>query len=161
MSRTGGFTMVELITVMLVIGVLAAIGIPRLVGGNDSAVLTYGDAVASGLRLAQKTAVARRRTVCVDAAANAMTLRIATAAGSVACNAALEGVDDGDYRSSSASVTSSLADGGGKALNRLLFRPDGTITGTDGAQVNGAATIMADGRTVRTILVVGATGYVE
>lgn len=161
-GRSGGFTLVELITVMLLIGILAAIGVPRLMNGNDGAALTYGDQVASALRLAQKTAVAHRRTVCVGASSSAMTLRIATAVGSSACGAALEGVDDADYRSGAAGVTSTgLAGGSASAPNRLLFQPDGTIAGADGTPARGVVTIVADGRTVRTIRVEGVTGYVE
>jgi MSHA pilin protein MshC len=163
MTRAGGFTMVELITVMLLIGILAAIGVPRLMNRSDGAALSYGDAVSSALRLAQKTAVARRRTVCVDASASAMRLSIATAVGSSACDAALDGVGADDYRSGSAGVTSAgLAGGSDAAPKRLLFRPDGGIADANGAPINnGAVDIVVDGRTVRTIRVEGTTGYVE
>jgi len=160
MTRSGGFTIVELLAVMVVIGVLAAIGIPRMLSGNDSAALVHGDRVVSALRLAQKNAVARRRLVCVSASATALTLRVATEPTSQACNAAIEGIGDGDFRSSSDAVGNGGLAGAGKTL---FFQPDGTISldGAGATLVSGKVTILADGDTRRTISIEGSTGYVE
>ena len=55
-ARAAGFTMVELVVVMILIGVLAAIGIPRLMGDKNMEGAVFGDQVVSGLRRAQKIA---------------------------------------------------------------------------------------------------------
>lgn len=159
--RARGFTMVELIAVMLLIGILAAIGIPRLVDGYGNAPQVYRDQVLSGLRMAQKNATARRRVVCVTASSSAMVLRISTAAGVPGnCTAALAGIGDDDYRSSRADVTSGGLAGPGKML---YFLPDGAIT-TDAAgqaAAIGNVTILAGGVQQFAVGVDGRTGHVE
>lgn len=160
MRRAAGFTMIELVAVMVVIAVLAAIGIPRLMNRNDSAVLVFGDQVVSALRLAQKNAVARRRLVCVSASGSALTLRMATQPNAQACDAAIEGIGDADFRSSSDGVGAGGLAGAGAVL---YFQPDGAIS-SDGAgaiPAVGTATVLADGAERRSIRIDGRTGHVE
>ncbi|MDN4051537.1 prepilin-type N-terminal cleavage/methylation domain-containing protein [Massilia sp. YIM B02763] len=160
--RRGGFTLVELITVLLLIGVMAAVAVPRLANRSDGAALSYGDQVVSALRLARATAVAHRRLVCVGAGPDAMVLRMATAPGANVCDAALAGVADDDYRSSADTVVSGgLAGLANGQPRHIYFQPDGTITDAAGAILNGAVTIEVDGFAARTIQLFGATGHVE
>lgn len=64
-ARGGGFTMVELITVMIVIGILAAVAVARLdVSGYRER--AFHDGFKSALQYARKAAIAKRRQVCVD-----------------------------------------------------------------------------------------------
>jgi MSHA pilin protein MshC len=71
-----GFTLIELVTIMLVIGVLAVVVLPRfdLLRGYDE--VGYRDKVKSTLEYARKSAVAQRRNVRVTLAANNLTLTI-------------------------------------------------------------------------------------
>lgn len=65
-----GFTMIELIVVMILIGILAAYATARL----DVATFRergFHDALKSGLQYARKAAVAKRRQVCVAVATGA------------------------------------------------------------------------------------------
>jgi MSHA pilin protein MshC len=60
-----GFTLVELITVIVVIGIIAVVAAPRFFDKNVFDSRGFYDQVISTLRYAQKTAIAQRTTVCV------------------------------------------------------------------------------------------------
>lgn len=149
--------MVELITVMVLIGVLAAFALPRLMGESTTGAALFADQVASGMRMAQKSAVARRRTVCVATTASTLTLRVRTAVGNgLTCDAQMTGVDDGLYDSKDAGIVMS------GAPPVLLFRPDATIDDGSGARLGSLdIRITANGDTRRTITLDGGTGYVH
>lgn len=87
--RARGFTLVELIAVMVVIGILAVATLPRFFDRNVFEARGFFDETRALLRYAQKTAVAQRRTVCVAFAAGGVALTIADAAGSNVCNTPL------------------------------------------------------------------------
>ncbi len=69
-----GFTLVELITIMVIVGILAVAAIPRFFDRNTFDSRGYYDQAISILRYAQKTAVAQHRFVCVAFAADSVTL---------------------------------------------------------------------------------------
>ena len=82
---TPGFTLVELVVVMVVVGVLAIGVLPRFLARADLDARGFFDATESVLRYAQKSAIAQRRNVCVafsaaGAAPTTVTLTIASAA---------------------------------------------------------------------------------
>jgi len=84
-----GFTLAELVIVMVVAGVLAAVAVPKLFDKSEFAARGGRDFVASGLRYAQKSAIAMRRNVCVSVAGSTMSATIASASGSdQPCNVA-------------------------------------------------------------------------
>lgn len=149
--------------VMVMVGVLAAIGIPKLMGGNTTGALVFGDQVASALRHAQKSAVAHRRLVCVGLTASTVLLRIRTdpavpiQTDMQACDADLKGVDNGMYDSTDATVAMSGAPA------QLYFQPDGTISGTPAGVPLGEVKIgiALNEKVQRTITLAGSTGYVE
>ena len=62
--------MVELVTVMVIAGVLAAVAIPRLFDNSAFQSRGFYDQVLSTLRYAQKAAIAQNRYVCVSFPAN-------------------------------------------------------------------------------------------
>lgn len=152
MKGARGFTMVELVMVMVLIGVLAAIGLPKLMGDNSFAAATFGDEVASALRTAQKTAVARRRLVCASVGETAVTLKLANAPGAADCSIAL---DDSSYATRAPGVTAST--------HILYFQPNGLITSSALGRetVRGAVTIHLDGNPRRSIVFEGSTGHVQ
>ncbi|MBK9442637.1 MAG: type II secretion system protein [Comamonadaceae bacterium] len=61
-----GFTLVELIMVIVMMGVLAVFAAPRLFDSTDFYARGFHDETLALLRYAQKAAVAQRRLVCVS-----------------------------------------------------------------------------------------------
>jgi MSHA pilin protein MshC len=92
--RRDGFTLIELVVVMVVIGILAVTAIPRMMGRNDVAPTAFRDTTLTLLRYAQKSAIAQRRDVCVTFAAASTTLTMASAHGDGSgCTPILRGAD--------------------------------------------------------------------
>ncbi|HQR04206.1 MAG: type II secretion system protein [Proteobacteria bacterium] len=74
--RSDGFTLIELITVMILIGILAAVGLGRIdySGAFDQRAVL--DKTKAALEFARKSAVAQRRYVCILIAGNKLVLSI-------------------------------------------------------------------------------------
>lgn len=71
-----GFTIVELIMVMIIAGIMAAFVAPRFMDNSDIQARGFADQVQASLRYAQKTAIAQRRFVCVAFTSSSITLTI-------------------------------------------------------------------------------------
>ncbi|HET7774837.1 MAG TPA: GspH/FimT family pseudopilin [Azospira sp.] len=155
-ERARGFTLVELVTVIVLLGILAFAALPRLEGGLALGAVGARDQIVAALRYAQKAAVSHRRLVCATVAADGLSLSlgIASAYGDAACAGTLPG-PDGQPGISSGDANVLLA----PASTTMYFQPSGAVT-SDGAGVVAAdftltLTSQAD------IRVYGATGYVE
>lgn len=150
----GGFTIVELVTIMVVIGVLAAVAVPKLTGNTGFAGAAFRSDIVGALRYAQKSAVGHRRLVCATLTASSVTLTIAQNNPAANCATALVNATGEPYASKDATITAS-----GALLGDLYFQPAGTIT------TDAAGTTLAAGAISVTeqpnITVAGATGYVE
>jgi MSHA pilin protein MshC len=154
--RSDGFTMVELITVMILIGILAVVALPRLDQSQGFGATSFRDRVAASLRFAQKSAVAHRRLVCATVAADRLTLAVDGSFGAGTCAMALSGPDGASPAalSPSASVTLTSAPGG-----PLYFQPSGSATSDAAGTAPSGFTLTVTGQTP--ITVNGATGYVQ
>jgi len=84
----GGFTLIELIMVIVLLGVLAVFAGPRMLRSSDFYARGFHDETLAYLRYAQKTAIAQRRTVCVTFGASSVTLAIASTAAVSNCSTA-------------------------------------------------------------------------
>ena len=151
-----GSTLIELVTVIVILGILAVNALPNLSGGSALQARSFHGGVVSALRYAQKTAVSHRRLVCVTLTATNVSLQIAASSGALGCTATLPGPDG------SAIFAQSVAPG----TIQLTASPSGTIyfqsSGLVSASANGPAaifTVQVTGQPV--INVWGDTGYVN
>jgi MSHA pilin protein MshC len=80
-----GFTLIELIMVIVILGVLAVFAAPRMFDTGDVNARGFHGEMLGYLRFAQKTAIAQRRTVCVSFAGTTVTLTIAAAPATFTC----------------------------------------------------------------------------
>lgn len=140
-----GFTLVELVVVIVILGVVAAIGVPRFMArdGFDSRG-AYDEATAI-VRLAQKTAVAWRRQVYVCVSAN-----LVTASADAACATPLTNPVTG------AAAQRSMPSG--VTLNAVTFSFDGLGQASANVTITFSSSIAGD--PVRQIAVTAATGHV-
>ena len=71
-----GFTLIELIMVIVMLGVLAVFAAPRIFNRTDFEARGFHDETLSLLRYAQKAAIAQRRNVCVSVGSTGVTMTI-------------------------------------------------------------------------------------
>ena len=64
-QRQRAFTLAELVTVMILVGILAVVAIPRFADRDAFAAAGFVDQATAALKHARKSAVAMRRNVCV------------------------------------------------------------------------------------------------
>ena len=88
MSLCAGFTLIELVMTMIVIGVLAVVALPRFADKSAFETRGFRDETLSLLRYAQKSAVSQRSTVCVAVNPTGVALTIDTNADGT-CDASL------------------------------------------------------------------------
>ncbi|MBI4937721.1 MAG: prepilin-type N-terminal cleavage/methylation domain-containing protein [Nitrosomonadales bacterium] len=147
-----GFTVVELVTIMVILGIIAAVAAPRFFGRNTFDSRSFYDQVISTLRYAQKSAIAQRRFVCVAFTANSVTLTYDPIAPSAthtvaACSANLAGPTGHVPHS----VSNSTASFQGGAPATFYFDALGRASAPVSVTVNGYAT---------PVTVEAETGYV-
>jgi MSHA pilin protein MshC len=134
-----GFTIVELITVIVIVGILAVAALPRFFDQNVFESRGFYDQVVATLRFAQKAAIAQHRFVCVaftsnsvrltyDATAPSANYTLATCPGTPLTSPS--GVTPYTITSTNASFTSVPADFSFTALGRPgAVVPNINITG--------------------------------
>jgi MSHA pilin protein MshC len=82
-----GFTLTELITIIVILGIISAVAVPRFFDRNVFESRGFYDQVISTLRYAQKAAIAQHRFVCV-AITTVQTITL-TQGSTAACGGAL------------------------------------------------------------------------
>ena len=148
-----GFTMIELIVVMILVGIMAVTVFPRmsLLGAFDAR--GFGDQTEAYLRFAQKTALAQRRTVRIDIAdATTAPTMCLTATYADACPAGCGGL-------TSISLPATFRPGNGSTLDAgagFCFDPKGAPSAAQTIEVKDSTGVVA-----RTVTVQAETGYVQ
>lgn len=153
--RGTGFTLPELVIVLVLLGVLAAVALPRLQGAIAMHETAWRDQVMAALRHARATAIGHRRLVCATVTSGAVQLAIAPVHGATTCTAALPGPDgSNDWARSAVAVATTLTPAG-----TLYFQPSGRVTRDGAGLVAGSVAIGIAGET--DIVLFGETGHVQ
>ncbi|MFT3734147.1 MAG: type II secretion system protein [Rhodocyclaceae bacterium] len=145
-----GFTLPELVTVMVVMSLLAAVAMPKFFTRSDFDVFGFKQEIQQSLRFAQKAAVAKRRMVCVAIASNTLTLQYATTYGAGSCNQNLIDPSTGSAYSQAAPSGVSIT-----ALS-FNFDPLGKPSFSSAQTLNVTA-----GALTQSLIVEAETGYVR
>ncbi len=153
-----GFTLVELVMTMVLLGVLAAVAAPRIFNTNDFNARGFHDETLAMLRYAQKTAIAQRRTVCVTFGTNTLALAIAAAPAIPSC--AAPGTLSGPNGAAPVITARSTVTYANPAYPELRFDGLGQPLDNNGVALTGARTLQVSGA-ANTITVEAATGYVH
>ena len=155
--RVRGFTLVELIMVIVMLGVLAVMALPKMDSIGIFRGASFRDSVVAALRFAQKTATSHRRLVCVAFTSSTVTLTI-DHDDSKACDAQalnLPGASSNSVISSD--TTNAVFD---PVPATLYFQPDGRGT-SDAAGTTAVDALEITISEQAKITVHGATGYVD
>ena len=150
-GRGRGFTIVELVVVIAVLGLLAAVVGPRFIGRDAFASRGFYDEAQSVVRYAQKTAVAWRKTVYVCVTATAVK------AGSLnnSCASSLL------LHPATGNPLTTTAPSGVTLAPTVNFGFDGAGRPSPNAQVTIAISSTIAGDPARQIVVEAETGYVH
>lgn len=149
--KQGGFTVVELVATIVIVGILAAVVLPRFQGGSGFEERALRDETIAALRYAHKSAIAARRTVCGVFSASGVSFRIASDPGAVDCStgSALEGPKGG-------ALTVAV-----EGRTYSTYPSTGVVFGADGRPATAATIAVAGLPASLAIEVEAETGYVH
>lgn len=155
LRRVRGFTLVELIAVLLMVAVLAVVALPRFDGAMALRGAGWREKVLVALRHAHSVAQGHRRLVCVAVSGGAVTLTIASTHPAGSCDATLPGPDGHASFAHDAAAPATTSSPAGT----LYFQPSGRVTSdaAGASAVNASIAIAGE----EAIALVGETGHVQ
>lgn len=156
-----GFTLVELIMVIVVLSVLAVFAAPRIFSNSDFYAHGFHQETMALLRYAQKTAIAQRRMVCVNfdtsTTPNSATLMTESPTGTGTVSCAVNVV--GPKGESPAKIKAGSGVSYASASN-LIFNGLGQPVSTARSPLTANTTVQVAGAS-QTITIESGTGYVH
>lgn len=150
--RQTGFTLVELVMVIVVLGILSATALPKFFEKNTFAERAFFDDTLNAVRYAQKLAVATGCNVKVSISSNSYTLMRQGNASSSSCPGGISyslavphpGTGATSYSGSESGITLS------SSVSSFIFNSLGSVSTDATLTINGS----------RTISVIAETGFV-
>ncbi|MEM9213483.1 MAG: prepilin-type N-terminal cleavage/methylation domain-containing protein [Cyanobacteria bacterium P01_F01_bin.150] len=156
-SSSSGFSLLEMIVIVVIVGVLAAIAAPSWLGmANRQRVNTTRNEVLQAIRTTQSTAKQRRRPQELGFTQDGTNDLPTITLGGVSTE-----LGSGNLKADM--VNMNVTDGGGNALSILEFREDGTLETEDPAVTLPVKIVFTatNGRTKRCLLVETLLGSVR
>lgn len=151
LRRHAGFTLVELVMVIVMLGLLAVVAVPRMSSGDGFRSAAFRDEVVAALRHAHKSAVSHRRLVCVTIQPRQVSIMIAATNPASGCSAPLNG-PTGEAAAAEADRDMITA-----GLGTIFFHTIGSSGPSAAAIGDHSVTVMDEAP----IVVTGATGHVK
>lgn len=150
--KSAGFTLLELIVTLMIVGVLAVVAIPRLFDRSTFETRGLFDQSQSLVRYAQKVAVAQRRSVRIDLAPASLQACYCATPVCAACAGAL--LDPAANAALQISYPSPM-------LSTAPATGDFSFDGLGRPSLAAALTVTITGDTARSFVVERETGYVH
>ena len=158
LSKKHGFTLVEMVLTMVILGILAAVSLPKFFDRSTFDERYFHDDLISAARYAQRLATGSGCAVRLSVSGTGFNLMQDSNCSLSAPSYTLAVPRPGDSEAfSNVDVPASLTITSSQAA--LHFLPAGGAIDSGGTSV-GNATIIFSGTTPRTIHIAGATGYV-
>lgn len=142
-----GFTLIELVAVIVIAGILAAVAGPRFFNASTFASRGYADQAAGFLRYAQKLAIARHATVAVQIGGSGLAL---CSSASTPCTDSPPWPGPQGETPYSATVPNGVTQAGSAS----------SVSFNDQGRPSSGITLTITGDTTRTLTVEAETGYV-